>query len=68
MLTLDTGPEAQPRPGARSLTVILQRMAKPIRLRKTIHDVEDLDAHILRDIGLENVTDIRRALREGRRL
>lgn len=68
MTLLEMGREERLRPRAIPLAGLLDLLVGTIRLRRTIRHVENLDPHLRRDVGLENIADVRRALREGRTL
>lgn len=67
MTTFETWLEERQGPPANPLSTFLEGIVREFRLRQTIRHVEGLDDHLLRDIGLEHVAEIRRALRYGRR-
>jgi uncharacterized protein YjiS (DUF1127 family) len=67
MTTLETWLEERRGPPANRLAAFLEGIVWEFRLRRTMRHVEGLDDHLLRDIGLEHVAEIRRALRNGRR-
>jgi uncharacterized protein YjiS (DUF1127 family) len=67
MTTLETWLEERQGPRANPLAAFLEGLVREFRLRQTIRHVEGLDDHLLRDIGLEHVAEIRRALHNGRR-